>query len=126
QLGHRAGAQVVALGLHAVVLDVAGGDDVAGAERFEMASIFVGLGGDEVEQREHTSDQPAELCVPGGAAWAHAAVDDRELHALLLGRPDEVGPDLTFGQDDEAGPNTPQRGLYCPGEVERPIDDSEI
>ena len=33
------------------------------------------------------------------APRAHAAIDQRQLHALLLGGPDEVRPDLAFGQD---------------------------
>ena len=122
------GARIVAVGLGAVVLQRAGDVDALGrcAERAEALGRLVVLGGDEIDLPQHAGDERPDAAVAGKAVVAEPAVDDRDAGAVLLGRRDQIRPELQLGEHQQRRPHAAHRRSHGPTEIERAVEHGEV
>ena len=127
QLAQPHGLGILAVGLGAVELDRARHLDHGRrrTERQKPLGVVGRLRRHQIEPAEQRSQQRTKSPITTKTPLAEPAVDDRHARARIPGGPNQIGPQLEFGQHQQSRADAPHCPTHRPTEIQRTIKDRQ-
>jgi len=109
-----------------VEFQIAGYDDAiwAAADCYQAVGVSLGLGEDSINAAEKGTPETAKEAVTRPGAVRDAGVDHGDGDLPAAAGAEQVGPELSFSQDEEAGAEGAKPGADGPGQIERTIENA--